>query len=469
MWKDAIEQARLVRDGEVSAVELVDAAIARLESAPELNVLVHADFEAARAAAAGLREHEPRPPLAGVPFLLKDLGEPQAGLPERMGSRALRDHVAANTAWSVERYRASGLIICGRTNTPEFGNHCATEPALFGPTLNPWNPELSPGGSSGGSAAAVAAGRVAAASGGDGTGSIRMPSSCCGLVGLKPRRGRSSFAPSAGQLLDGLVNKHALTRSVRDSALLLDVVAGTAPGDPYAAPPPSRPFIAEVGADPGSVRILNAPEPPFPGSVDPRVQALADRCARVLETLGHHVEPGAPRFDAEVVRRSISLIHAVDNAATFSWLRLELGRDPEPDELDPVTWDMLREGLALTAVDHASAIDDLHSQSRRAAAAFSGADVLLCPTLNVLPPPPGSLSASRGSVDAFFDVEFATTGWTAVANACGWAAISLPVGEVDGLPVGVQLLAPDEAILLRLASQLELALPWAQRRPPAYA
>jgi len=235
MWKDATEQARLVRTGEVSAVELAEAAIARLEGAPELNVLVHADFEAARDAAA---ESLADGPLTGVPFLLKDLGEPQAGLPERMGSRALRDHVAADTAWSVQRYLDAGLIICGRTNTPEFGNHCATEPSLFGPTLNPWNPELSPGGSSGGSAAAVAAGLVAAASGGDGTGSIRMPSSCCGLVGLKPRRGRSSFAPSAGQLLDGLVNTHALTRTVRDSALLLDIVAGTAAGDPYAALPP---------------------------------------------------------------------------------------------------------------------------------------------------------------------------------------------------------------------------------------
>jgi amidase len=466
MWKDATEQARLVRDGEVSALELVDAAISRLESAPELTVLVHADFEAARAAAAGPRGDGT---LAGVPFLLKDLGEPQSGVPERMGSKALRDHVATQTAWTVERYLEAGLMICGRTNTPELGNHCATEPSLFGPTLNPWNPAVSPGGSSGGSAAAVAAGLIGAASGSDATGSIRMPSSCCGLVGLKPRRGRSSFAPSAGQSLDGLGNKHALTRTVRDSALLLDVVAGTAPGDPYTAPPPSCPFVAEVRADPGLVRVMAAPGPPFPGTVDPRVQAVADRAARALEGLGHHVESGAPRFDAEVMRRSISVIHAVDNAATFIWLRGELGREPESEELDPVTWDMLREGFALTAVDHASAVDDLHSQSRRAAAAFTDADVLLCPTLNVLPPAPGSLSASRGSVDAFFDVEFATTGWTAVANACGWAAISLPTGEVDGLPVGVQLIAPDEAILLRLGSQLERALPWADRRPPAYA
>jgi amidase len=181
------------------------------------------------------------------------------------------------------------------------------------------------------------------------------------------------------------------------------------------------------------------------------------------------VQSGAPQFDPEVVRRAISVIHAVDNATTFGWLTDELGRPPEADELEPVTWDMLREGLALSAVDHASAIDDLHAQTRRAAAAFEHNDVLLCPTLNVLPPPPGSLSVSRGTVDAFFDVEFSMTGWTAVANATGWAAISLPLGEVDGLPVGVQLMAPDEAVLLRVAAQLELALPWANRHPPAYA
>ena len=231
-------------------------------------------------------------PLAGVPFLLKDLAEPQAGLPERMGSRALRDHVAGETAWTVERYLAAGLIICGRTNTPEFGNHCATEPSLFGPTLNPWNAERSPGGSSGGSAAAVAAGLIGAASGGDGTGSIRMPSSCCGLVGLKPRRGRSSFAPSAGQALDGLVNKHALTRTVRDSALLLDVVAGSAPGDPYTAPPPARPFVERWARIPAGCGCCTPRGRHFPAKSKPRVQAIADRAARALEELGHHIEPG---------------------------------------------------------------------------------------------------------------------------------------------------------------------------------
>jgi amidase len=464
-WRSAVEQAALVRDREVSALELVDAAIARIEATRELNAVIHHDFDAARARARGPLSG----PLAGVPFLLKDLGEPQAGLPERMGSRALRDHVATETAWSVERYLAAGLIILGRTNTPEFGNHCATEPTLFGPTRNPWAPERSPGGSSGGSAAAVAAGLVAAASGGDGTGSIRVPASCCGLVGLKPRRGRSSLAPGAGQLLDGLVNKHALTRTVVDSATLLDVVAGSAPGDPYAAPAPAGTFAGHVGADPGRLRVLHAPAPPFPGSVDPRVQAVADDAARALEGLGHEVVAGAPRFDAEAARRAIAVIHAVDNARTFRFVSQHLGREPHEDELDPVTWDMLREGQQLSGADHADAVDAMHEQSRRAAEGLAGADVLVAPTLNVLPPEPGALSASRGSVDAFFDAEFAATGWTAVANLTGWAAISLPLGEVDGLPVGVQLLAPGEEVLLRVAAQLEAALPWSARRPPAFA
>ena len=466
MWKDLTEQATLVRRGEVSALELVDAAIARLEGARELNVLVNRQFEAARATAGGPPAEGP---LAGVPFLLKDLGESQTGVPEHMGSTALRDHVASETAWTVERYLAAGVIICGRTNTPEFGNHCATEPALFGRTLNPWNSELSPGGSSGGSAAAVAAGLIGAASGGDATGSIRMPSSCCGLVGLKPRRARGSFAPSAGQGLDGLAAKHALTRTVRDSALLLDVIAGSAPGDPYTAPPPRRPFAEEVGADPGRLRVLRLERPPFPGTTDPRIEAVVDDAARTLEGLGHAIEPGVLSFEPDVMRRSVSVIHAVDNAATFRWLLHELGRRPEPDELDPVTWDMLNEGLELSAVDHRTAVDDLHAQSRLAARVFAHADVLLCPTLNVLPPPPGALSSSRGSVDAFFDVEFASTGATTVANAAGWAAISLPLGEVDGLPVGVQLMAPEEGVLIQLAAQLEQALPWASRRPAGYA
>jgi amidase len=199
------------------------------------------------------------------------------------------------------------------------------------------------------------------------------------------------------------------------------------------------------------------------------VQAVADTAARTLEALGHELIADAPRFDAAAVRRAIAVIHAVDNARSFRFVCEHLGREPQHDELDPVTWDMLREGQRLSAADHADAIDAVHEQTRRAAEAFTGADLLLAPTLNILPPEPGALSASRGSVDAFFDVEFAATGWTAVANVTGWAAISLPLGEVDGLPVGVQLMAPGEEVLLRAAAQLEHALPWSRRRPAADA
>ncbi len=247
------------------------------------------------------------------------------------------------------------------------------------------------------------------------------------------------------------------------------MVAAPAPGDPYVAPPPMRPFVDEVGADPGRLRVMYAPGPPFPGTVDARVAAVADMAARTLEDLGHGVQRAAPALDPEVVRRSVTVIHGAANAVIFQRVVHSLGREPEPGELDPVTWDMVREGQRLTAADHLSAINDLHAQTRRAAAAFATADVLLCPTLNTLPPAPGLLSAPRGTVDAFFDVEFATTGWTVVANVTGWAAISLPLGEADGLPVGVQLMAPDEAVLLRVAAQLEQALPWAARRPPAYS
>ena len=244
---DAIAQAGLVATGEVSATELLEAAILRLEGARDLNAVIADLFDRGRQRAAALdASGELRGggsgPLAGVPFLLKDLGASLAGAPEAMGSRALRTHVATESAWIVDRYLAAALVVFGKTNTPEWGNHCTTEPSLFGPTVNPWSPSITPGGSSGGSAAAVAARVVPAASGGDGTGSIRVPASCCGLVGLKPRRGRTSFAPGAGHGLEGLVNEHALTRTVRDSAALLDAVAGSAPGDPYTAPAPNVPF-----------------------------------------------------------------------------------------------------------------------------------------------------------------------------------------------------------------------------------
>ncbi len=471
---DAMGQAALAASGEVSATELLDAAIIRTEAARGLNAVITDLFDRGREYAAaldraGTLRSGTAGPVAGVPFLLKDLGASLAGAREAMGSRALRSHIAAETAWIVERYLAAGLVVFGKTNTPEWGNHCTTEPSLFGRTANPWSPDITPGGSSGGSAAAVAAGVVPAASGGDGTGSIRVPASCCGLVGLKPRRARTSFAPS-GQLLEGLAVEHALTRTVRDSAALLDAVTGGAPGDPYNAPPPAQGFGQAIAAAPTRQRILIATDSPFPApATDPRVVAAVESAGRTLQSLGHHVEPGAPAFDTDAVADAIAVLHNVSNVALYNFARSHLGRDPREDEFEASSWVMMREGFTTTGVNYADAIAAIHAQTRRFAAGMRGHDVLLVPTLLAPPPHYGILDQPRGTTRAFFDVEFAHTGWTTMANVTGWAAISLPLATTDdGLPIGVQLMAPEETVLLQLAAQLEQAVPWAGRRPPGW-
>ena len=469
---DAIAQAGLIASGEMSATELLEAAIVRLEANRGLNAVIADLFDRGRRQAAaldasGVLRDGGAGPLAGVPFLLKDLGASLAGAPEAMGSRALRTHVAAESAWIVDRYLAAGLVVFGKTNTPEWGNHCTTEPSLFGPTVNPWSPSITPGGSSGGSAAAVAAGVVPAASGGDGTGSIRVPASCCGLVGLKPRRGRTSFAPGAGHGLEGLVNEHALTRTVRDSAALLDAVAGSAPGDPYTAPAPNVPFLQAITQQPSAARILTATVSPFPGpTTHSEVVAAVERTAVLLDGLGHAVEPGAPSIEADAVADAVAVLHNVSNAQLHALATTHLGREPHEDEFEPSTWVMVREGFTTGGVAYADAIGVVHGQTRRFVAGMRGHDVLLVPTLLTPPPPYALLDQPRGTTRAFFDVEFATTGWTSLANVTGWAAISLPVGVTsDGLPIGVQLMAPDETILLQLAAQLETAAPWSDRWP----
>lgn len=501
---DALGQSALFLSGEATAVELLDAAIVRAEATRSLNAVIADLFDRGREEAAALdalgrlRAAEIGP-LTAVPFLLKDLGASLAGAPERMGSRALANHVADGNAWIVDRYLAAGLIPFGKTNTPEWGNHCSTEPLSCGPTVNPWAPGTltaasaggaqaaagrTPGGSSGGSAAAVAAGVVPAASGGDGTGSIRVPASCCGLVGLKPRRGRTSFAPGAGHILEGLVNEHALTRTVRDSAALLDAVAGGAPGDPYRAPTPAVPFLDLIAAAPRAQRILIATDSPFPGvdltggtvahtapSTAPEVVAAVEAVGRTLEGLGHVVSPGAPTFDQDAVADAIAVLHGVSNQQLHDLAAEVLGRAPGPDDLEPSAWMMIRDGQRTTGLQYAAAIIDLHAATRSFVETMGKHDVLLVPTLLTAGPPPyGLLNQARESTRAFFDVEFSVTGWTTMANVTGWAAISLPLGwTADGLPIGVQLMAPDEGVLVQLAAQLEAAMPWADRRPALWA
>jgi amidase len=454
---DLIGHADLVRSREATALELVDAAIARIEAARPLNAVICDLFDRAREQAAGPLGDGP---LAGAPFLLKDLAGALEGVPERMGSVALRDHVSGATSVVVGRYLAAGLVVAGKTNTPEWGNHCTTEPVIFGPTVNPRAPERSPGGSSGGSAAAVAAGLVPAASGGDGTGSIRVPASCCGVIGLKPARGRKTFAPDAGHGLEGLVNEHALTRTVRDCAALLNATAGPAPGDPYTAPSPTEPWLDAIGRDPGRLRIHWTADGPFTGETHPDVRAAVEAAATTLAGLGHELSgANAPAFDPEGVVDAVAVLHQVSNLELYALAESVLGRPPERDELEPTAWEMLEEGREVSGERYAGAIAGVHAQGRRFAEGLADADVLLVPTLLTGGPPPlQHLNQPRGSTQEFFRVEFATTGWTPMANVSGFAAISLPLAETpDGLPIGVQLMASQETVLLQLAAQLERA------------
>jgi amidase len=472
---DATDQAALVRAGKVSARELVDAAIARIERLnPALNAVVIPLFEQARARAAAAG-HDAAP-FRGVPFLLKDLGARNAGEPYHNGMRFLRGlgWVEARGTHLAERFRAAGLVSLGKTNTPELGTMTTTEPVAYGPSRNPWDPARSTGGSSGGSAAAVASGMVPLAHANDGGGSIRIPASECGLVGLKPSRGRTSLGPESGELWAGLVVEHVVTRSVRDTAAVLDAVAGPMPGDPYVAPPPDRPFAAEVGAAPGRLRIgLMARAPGGAATVHADCAAAVADAGRLLESLGHVVEESHPaaldeheflQFFGEVVA---------------SWVAWELddwgvrtGRPLGPDDVEPVNRALAEMGRGLAASRYIAAVRWLQAHTRRVAAWWAGGfDLLLTPTLAEPPPPLGEFSSPddpwRGYVRS---VPFAI--FTSPFNTTGQPAISLPLFWNDrGLPIGLQLVAAygREDLLLRIAAQLEAARPWAGRRPRVFA
>ena len=454
----------------MSAVELVQAAIARIEAVnPRINAVITPLFEEALADA---RRPLPPGPLAGVPFLLKDLGTGQAGVLQTAGSRALRDFRPAVDNPMVTSYKKAGLIIAGRTSTPEFGNHSTTEPLLFGPTRNPWALDRTVGGSSGGSAAAVATGMVPAASGGDGAGSIRIPASCCGVFGLKPSRGRASRAP-AGEEIGGFNVRHAITRSVRDSAALLDAIAGPIPGDPYFASPPDRPYLEEVNRAPGRMRIAWSDRAPLGTAVEPECAAAVRDTAKLLESLGHNVEEAAPQFDAEVMIGPMVLIWAVGNLEDANDAERILGRPLELGELEDTTWELVEHGKRFSALDVFKAVGELSAAARSIAPFFEKYDAWLTPTLARPPEKLDVLNRSQGgSAEAWwrFDCEF--NAFNPMANITGQPAMSVPLHWTpSGLPVGSLITGRygDEAALFRLAAQLEQARPWADRVPPVFA
>jgi len=471
---DATAQAELVRRGEATPLELVDAAIARIEALnPALNAVIHPLFERARDRARG---ELPDGPFRGVPFLLKDLDVLSAGEPMHAGTKFLKaaGFVADHDSHLIERYRAAGLITVGKTNTPEFGLNITTEPEAYGASHNPWNLEHSTGGSSGGSAAAVAAGMVPMAHASDGGGSIRIPASECGLVGLKPSRGRISMGPDYGEAWAGFVTSHVVSRSVRDTAIALDCTAHPSPGDPYFAPPPARRFALEVGTTPGRLRIGVLNHVPNGGSeVHADCVAAVDATARLLESAGHSVEIAYPAAMAEGEATSSGFTTVVCSwvASTIAGWEQVLGRRIGADDVEPATWMFAEMGRSVTAEQYIRTLHELHAFTRRMAAWWSdGFDVLVTPTLGEPPPRLGELVPPRDNPLAGLARTLSVMPFTPTFNITGQPAMSLPLyWNEAGLPIGVQFVAAyaREDVLLRLAAQLETAQPWADRWPAA--
>jgi amidase len=467
VWElDAMGQAELVRRREASAIELVEAAISRVEALnPRLNCLATPMFDEARTRAEGTL---PSGPLSGAPFMVKDLGQPCAGVRQTDGSRALAGFIADHDGGLVSRLRDAGLVIIGRVTAPEFGNHSTTEPELFGATCNPWDLGRTAGGSSGGSAAAVSARLVPAASASDGAGSIRIPASCCGLFGLKPTRGRISFAPDAGEVLSGLAVEHAVTRTVRDSAALLDATAGSVPGDPYWPAPPAVPFLDEVMRQPLPMRIAWSAKAPLGMPVHPDCRRAVEATAKRLEDLGHNVVEDDPAYDEDVLLDPMVTIWSVGNATDHDIVASRIGRKPRKDELEVTTWELVERGRKVSALELVRAVDLIHAATRAIAPFFEKYDVWLTPTLSQPPLPLGVLNQSYGGADQWWKFDLSFNPWNSIANLTGNPAMSVPLAWNDaGLPIGLLFTGRygDEAALFRLAGQLERSYGWADKVP----
>ncbi len=468
-WLDATAQADLVRRGEVSATDLVEAAIGRIEAVnPRLDAVIRTRFESARAEAAG---DLPGGPFRGVPILFKDLGCPVAGEVTACGVGPMRAQAWPVTSYLAAAFRVAGFVPLGRTSVPEMGTAVTTEPRSFPAARNPWDPGRSTGGSSGGSAAAVASGMVPVAHGSDGGGSIRIPASECGLVGLKPTRGRVSQGPEVGEGWAGATTDGVVTRTVRDAAGVLDVISIPVPGEPYYAPPLRRPLSKEVGTDPGRLRIGVLDRPGGDGFLDdPQCRAAVTAAARLLESLGHHVEESAPAamFEQEFVKHFGTII-AADTEATFQAFERVLGHPIGEDEIEPRNVGYRRTGAALDAVAYLRSRAWIATWARRMADWWNGHDLLLSPTLGAPPPELGWFTAAGPQAEGKRVVSFIP--YTSQFNMTGQPAVSLPVQWTPGgLPVGVQLVAAygREDLLVQVASQVEQAAPWGERHPQVH-
>ena len=467
---DGLGLAELVKRREIQAVELLNVVIERIEALnPKVNAVVTRMYDQARAAIKG---GLPAGPFTGVPYFLKDLHLLYTGVPTTYGSRFFADFVPDHDSTMTVRLKQAGLVICAKTNTPEFGQATSTEPLLFGPTRNPWNLSFSTGGSSGGAAAAVASGMVPMAHATDGGGSIRIPASCCGLFGLKPTRARTPYGPDLGEGWSGASVGHAVTRTVRDSAALLDVTAGPDVGDPYWAPPPKRPFLEEVGLDPGRLRI-GLCTTSFNGSPVDRVCAdAAQDGARLCQALGHSVEEARPQVNGEELREAQRVISISNLRATLDARARATGKSWTEQNVERMTYISAKGVDSVSGADYALSIQAIHRTGRHVGRFFEKFDALLTPTMACPPLPLGQPDMMAADVETFRAPLMRTIGFTSLFNAAGNPAMSVPLCWNDaGLPIGIQIAGRfgDEATLLRLAGQLEEARPWAGRRPPLSA
>jgi Asp-tRNA(Asn)/Glu-tRNA(Gln) amidotransferase A subunit family amidase len=459
---DALAVGQLVKTGKIGARELLNGTLAKLRALNQsLNAIT--DFYDGPLLEKSVAMTG-KGPFEGVPFLVKQLMADCAGTPTTLGSRFFASQpVAVADSAAVARMRRAGLVIVGRTNTSEFGLAPTTEPAFGGATLNPWRKGLSPGGSSGGSAAVVAARGMPMAHATDGGGSIRIPAALCGLFGLKPSRGRVSLAP-IGETLAGAGAQHCVSISVRDSAALLDALAGSEPGDPYTAPAAGS-FLAATQRAPGKLRVAFMRKPVGGASLDPVLVAAVERTASLLEGLGHQVEEAVPDYDATASGEALGTIMAAN-----TWTNIQIranGRVPGPDDLEPVTRQAAEDGRQISAHDYIRAVQTFHRTGRQLGAFFQRHDVLLSPTIARVSLPLGEVRMD-GSAEQYQQGLAPMVAFTSVCNAAGVPAMSLPLAwSDDGLPIGLQFVGRfgAEEMLFSLAAQLERALPWRDRKP----
>jgi amidase len=467
---DGLGLAALVRTGDVTPAELVEAAIDRIERLDgRINAVVHRAYEEARVAA---RAVLPDGPFRGVPFLVKDFGIGVAGWPRTSGSRFCRDLVDRKDTGLTRRYRNAGVVLLGRGASSEYGIVGNVETALFGATRNPWNTDHIAGGSSGGSAAAVAAGIVPLAHASDGLGSIRIPAACCGLVGLKPTRDRVPNLPDGFDYAMGFCVDHVVARSVRDSAAMLDATGVPEPGSPYAAPPKAGPYLDEVARSPGPLRIAWSAETPSGSPVDPEVQAALETTAATLAAVGHEVRHEGLGIDYRALYAARMPVSAANFAAGMARVIAEVGRDPREDEFEPLTWASLQASRRVTGEQAFWGYQELRMLSRKLLRRFETFDVYLSPVMTAPPPPVGFTDPATVPPADIAKRQSALFPFAAMFNFTGQPSISLPLAQSrQGLPIGMMLTAryADEATLFRLSGQLEKEMPWHHRRPELWA